>query len=89
MSFFSSWMKAIFVVVLLFPLHSETSFSRPNTVRRIDPDCDVFKDRLHLCTREWNPICATNGETYPNPCVFCSYRIESGGKFDFLHYREC
>nr|XP_023474128.1 uncharacterized protein LOC106781591 [Equus caballus] len=89
MSFFSSWMKAIFIIVLLFPLHSETSFSRPNTVQRIGPDCDVFKDRLNLCTRERNPICATNCRTYSNPCVFCSAKIESGGKFGFRRYGIC
>ncbi|XP_070089180.1 sperm-associated acrosin inhibitor-like isoform X1 [Equus przewalskii] len=89
MSFFSSWMKAIFVIALLFPLHSETALSPSQYIRRIAPECDVYKGRLHLCTREWNPICATNGQTYSNPCVFCSEKIDFDGKFDFVRYGEC
>ncbi|XP_058399688.1 sperm-associated acrosin inhibitor-like [Diceros bicornis minor] len=89
MSFFSSWMKAIFVIALLFPLYSETSFLPSADLQRTPPDCNVYKDRLPFCTREWNPICATNGQTYPNPCVFCSQKSDFSGKFDFSHYGEC
>ncbi|XP_070425361.1 uncharacterized protein [Equus przewalskii] len=85
MSFFSSWMKAIFIIVLLFPLHSETALLSPGTA----PDCHVYKDRLHLCNRERKLICATNGQTYRNPCIFCRERIASRGRFDFTRYGAC
>ncbi|KAM5302221.1 sperm-associated acrosin inhibitor-like isoform 2-T2 [Glossophaga mutica] len=88
MSFFSSWIKAIFLIVLAFPLYSETSlqFSRPVHEK---PDCDVHKDRLHICTREWHPVCGTNGQTYPNKCVFCSKMLENNRTFGFHHYGKC
>lgn len=35
-------------------------------------DCNVYKDQLHLCTKEMDPLCGTNGKTYSNRCTFCS-----------------
>ncbi|XP_064340493.1 uncharacterized protein LOC105097008 isoform X2 [Camelus dromedarius] len=88
MSLFSSWIKAIFIIALAFPLYSETGFA-PSADTREKPNCDVYVDQLHYCTREMDPVCATNGQTYSNRCVFCSEKLENSGKFDFSHYGEC
>uniref|UniRef100_A0A8C0QDB3 Kazal-like domain-containing protein n=1 Tax=Canis lupus familiaris TaxID=9615 RepID=A0A8C0QDB3_CANLF len=53
------------------------------------PNCDVYIHQLHFCTREMDPICATNGQTYSNTCVFCSEQFESGGAFKFGYYGRC
>ncbi|XP_060152395.1 uncharacterized protein [Globicephala melas] len=53
------------------------------------PECNVYVDQLHFCTREMDPICATNGRTYPNKCVFCSEKLKDSGKFDFSHWGCC
>ncbi|TEA36086.1 hypothetical protein DBR06_SOUSAS810242 [Sousa chinensis] len=53
---------------------AETAFV-PLRETRETPECNVYVDRLHFCTREMDPICATNGRTYSNKCVFCSEKL--------------
>uniref|UniRef100_A0A8B9EMF4 Ovomucoid n=1 Tax=Anser cygnoides TaxID=8845 RepID=A0A8B9EMF4_ANSCY len=31
-----------------------------------------FTAEVSLCTRHYNPLCATNGVTYSNKCSFCT-----------------
>ncbi|KAG5209375.1 sperm-associated acrosin inhibitor-like isoform X1 [Ovis aries] len=90
MSFFSSWIKAILIIGLAFPLYCETSFasSRKMSEMREAPECSIYIRQLHFCSREMDPVCATNGKTYSNKCVFCSEKIEHG-RFDFSHWGLC
>ncbi|XP_023393053.1 sperm-associated acrosin inhibitor-like [Pteropus medius] len=88
MSFFSSWIKAIFIIALAFPLYSETAFI-PSPAIRMTLDCNVYKDQLHFCTKELDPLCGTNGKTYANRCTFCSEMLENSGAFEFSHYGKC
>ncbi|OWK11855.1 hypothetical protein Celaphus_00003727 [Cervus elaphus hippelaphus] len=55
----------------------ETSFASPRKTRdmRDAPVCGIYVGQLHFCTREMDPICATNGKTYSNKCVFCSEKM--------------
>ncbi|XP_049714532.1 sperm-associated acrosin inhibitor-like [Elephas maximus indicus] len=87
MPFCSSWIKALFIIMLAFPLYSESFFQR--SFRRHPPNCDLYADQLHLCTRQMDPICATNRQTYSNKCVFCSEMMESGQAFQFDFYGRC
>ncbi|XP_061279910.1 seminal plasma acrosin inhibitor A1-like isoform X1 [Bos indicus] len=88
MSFFSSWIKAILIIGLAFPLYCETAFVPSGEIRK-RAKCNVYKDQLHFCTKEKDPICATNGKTYSNKCYFCSKKLENRGKFDFSHWGRC
>ncbi|XP_070089187.1 sperm-associated acrosin inhibitor-like isoform X2 [Equus przewalskii] len=74
MSFFSSWIKAIFVIALAFPLYSETSFA-PAPEFRFPPNCKPYIDPQGICTKELDPVCASNAETYYNECNFCYEKI--------------
>ncbi|XP_067161179.1 ovomucoid-like [Apteryx mantelli] len=41
-----------------------------------------------ICTREYNPICATNGITYANQCKFCA-AVANGADIDLFRLGEC
>uniref|UniRef100_G1Q2B6 Kazal-like domain-containing protein n=1 Tax=Myotis lucifugus TaxID=59463 RepID=G1Q2B6_MYOLU len=90
MSFFSSWIKVIFIIALAFPLYSGDSlFDKFYVLLYIQqPECQVYRERLHACTNEMDPICGTNGHTYYNVCVFCSSQLRDGS-FRFRHYGKC
>ncbi|XP_070273222.1 sperm-associated acrosin inhibitor-like [Myotis yumanensis] len=91
MSFFSSWIKVIFITALAFPLYSETALEPPprGAPARPPPECQVYRERLHACTNEMDPICGTNGHTYYNVCVFCSVMLDTNEAFRFRHYGKC
>ncbi|XP_043844277.1 serine protease inhibitor Kazal-type 6-like [Dromiciops gliroides] len=52
-------------------------------------DCGEFRDPKVYCTRESNPHCGSNGQTYGNKCSFCKAMVESGGKVTLKHQGKC
>ncbi|EDL84755.1 similar to vitellogenin-like 1 precursor (predicted) [Rattus norvegicus] len=72
---------------LLFIHYSESHFLRAIMFRR-PVECIVYYSK-GFCTREYFPVCATNGRTYFNKCTFCLAYRESGGSFTMSHYGRC
>ncbi|KAK1343438.1 hypothetical protein QTO34_016218 [Cnephaeus nilssonii] len=52
-------------------------------------DCAEFGDPKVYCTRESNPHCGSDGQTYGNKCSFCKAAAKSGGKINLKHYGTC
>ncbi|KAM5214435.1 sperm-associated acrosin inhibitor-like [Hipposideros larvatus] len=88
MSFFSSWIKAIFIISLAFPLYSEAALA-PLPAIREPPTCIMYDNEFDPCTRENDPVCATNGRTYVNRCVFCTEMLKFPHTVAFGHYGKC
>uniref|UniRef100_A0A673SZ61 Kazal-like domain-containing protein n=1 Tax=Suricata suricatta TaxID=37032 RepID=A0A673SZ61_SURSU len=53
------------------------------------PNCIKYISQVNDCKGEMDPICGTNGRTYPNICVFCSELFAASGAFTFSHYGKC
>uniref|UniRef100_A0A8D1LWU5 Serine peptidase inhibitor Kazal type 6 n=1 Tax=Sus scrofa TaxID=9823 RepID=A0A8D1LWU5_PIG len=52
-------------------------------------DCSEFRDPKVYCTRESNPHCGSDGQTYGNKCSFCKAVVKSGGKINLKHPGKC
>ncbi|XP_032700023.1 serine protease inhibitor Kazal-type 6 isoform X2 [Lontra canadensis] len=52
-------------------------------------DCGEFQDPKVYCTRESNPHCGSDGQTYGNKCAFCKAMVKSGGKINLKHQGKC
>ncbi|XP_036280319.1 serine protease inhibitor Kazal-type 6 [Pipistrellus kuhlii] len=52
-------------------------------------DCAEFRDPKFYCTRESDPYCGSNGQTYGNKCAFCKAMAENGGKLKLKHVGAC
>lgn len=87
MSVFSSRIKVIFITNLAL-LYSETAFAPSGDMCEM-PDCNVYVDQLHFCTREMDPICTTHGRICSNKCIFRSDRLGDSGNFEFNHHDSC
>jgi len=49
-------------------------------------DCANYRG---LCTREFRPICASNGQSYGNPCLFLTEYCTADSTFRFVRWGEC
>ncbi|XP_048187456.1 serine protease inhibitor Kazal-type 6-like isoform X2 [Perognathus longimembris pacificus] len=52
-------------------------------------NCDEFRDPKIFCTRESNPHCGSDGQTYGNKCAFCKAMAKSNGKINLKHHGSC
>uniref|UniRef100_I3MHZ9 Serine peptidase inhibitor Kazal type 6 n=1 Tax=Ictidomys tridecemlineatus TaxID=43179 RepID=I3MHZ9_ICTTR len=52
-------------------------------------DCGEFRDPKVFCTRESNPHCGSDGQTYGNKCSFCKAVAKSDGKIILKHPGKC
>ncbi|XP_004587674.2 serine protease inhibitor Kazal-type 6 [Ochotona princeps] len=57
--------------------------------RLFQVDCAEFRDPKIFCTRESNPHCGSDGQTYGNKCAFCKAVAKSNGKINLKHHGKC
>ncbi|KAG5209374.1 hypothetical protein JEQ12_016939 [Ovis aries] len=87
MSFFSSWIKAVFIIFFAFLLCSE-AFLRYK-IKMHKTNCMSFILSSYVCTGEHEPVCATNGQTYRNICILCSEKMLLRENFEVDHFGVC
>jgi len=49
-------------------------------------DCSNYRG---ICTREYNPVCASNGQSYGNTCQFLTGYCTSDSTLRFVNWGEC
>ncbi|XP_055478433.1 serine protease inhibitor Kazal-type 6-like [Psammomys obesus] len=52
-------------------------------------NCGEFRDPKVFCTRESDPLCGSDGQTYGNKCSFCKALAKSSGKINLKHHGKC
>ncbi|KAJ6668084.1 hypothetical protein lerEdw1_016406 [Lerista edwardsae] len=56
-------------------------------------ECSEFfqsaKGKPFACTDDYNPVCGTDNETYPNKCMLCAARRETGKDIGIKYNGEC
>ncbi|KAM7320250.1 hypothetical protein ACRRTK_020693 [Alexandromys fortis] len=76
----------VMYITLSFLLCSESSLIKLAAYR--PAACRMYSP-LGICTREYFPVCGTNGRTYANKCIFCIAYKKTSGSINLAHYGKC
>ncbi|XP_042637292.1 serine protease inhibitor Kazal-type 9-like [Orycteropus afer afer] len=81
------------VFVLFLVLAVATIFNVECVQPRKQVDCSRYKKlppgETRVCMQVYEPICGSDGHTYPNECFFCSEVVKTNNKLKFAHFGEC
>ncbi|XP_062431142.1 serine protease inhibitor Kazal-type 2 [Rhea pennata] len=74
-------------VLVLLPVVLAGLMSLPSTTASIAPACSRYE--TPGCPRDYNPVCGTDGETYPNECVLCESNRENKKNVQIFQKGSC
>ncbi|XP_012379761.1 seminal plasma acrosin inhibitor A1-like [Dasypus novemcinctus] len=83
--------KMLSFSILVFCVFSGVVPGFSANINFAQPNCnsDKYMNLEMLCTREYFPVCGSDGNTYMNPCLFCMEVRNSVGQLQFSHYLPC
>ena len=81
------------IALLLFPFHTEDPCSTKKCPFYSECTLDVNGEAQCACAQRcslvFDPVCASDGETYPNECVFEITACALNGNLTLLHQGHC
>ncbi|XP_049987128.1 ovomucoid-like [Alexandromys fortis] len=79
--------KFILLIMSMFSPFSDAR-SKVKYEERCKTDCSDGDTRID-CTKDYLPVCGSDGNTYDNYLAFCTASRFQNGQLKFKHYFQC